>query len=224
MPTNLATNNPTSNSISLSWTASTDNVGVVGYDIYKDGAFYTTVSGITATVSGLNPSTTYSFYIIAKDAAGNPSTASNTATGTTLAGQPGGGSCGTETFESIPNGGNGYGLRTWTNNGITWNATDARTDQTINNKAITLRSGNLTSSSASGGIQSLTVTTSLKFGSGAGVLNVEINGVQVGTVPYSSTTNEITTTTINNINVSGNIIIKITNPTTGTNEAKSCHR
>jgi endonuclease I/chitodextrinase len=217
VPTNLATNNPTANSISLSWTASTDNVGVAGYDIYKDGVFYATVSGTTATVSGLNPSTTYSFYIIAKDAAGNPSTSSNTATGTTLAGQPGGGSCGTETFESIPNGGNGYGLRTWTNDGITWNATDARTDQTINNKAITLRVGNLTSSSVSGGIQSLTVTTSLKFGSGAGVLNVEVNGVQVGTVPYSATTNTTTTTTINNINVTGNVVIKITNPTTNTN-------
>lgn len=217
VPTNLATNNPTANSISLSWTASTDNVGVAGYDIYKDGVFYATVSGTTATVSGLNPSTTYSFYIIAKDAAGNPSTSSNTATGTTLAGQPGGGSCGTETFESIPNGGNGYGLRTWTNDGITWNATDARTDQTINNKAITLRVGNLTSSSVSGGIQSLTVTTSLKFGSGAGVLNVEVNGVQVGTVSYSATTNTATTTTINNINVTGNVVIKITNPTTNTN-------
>ncbi|SIQ40112.1 Por secretion system C-terminal sorting domain-containing protein [Chryseobacterium sp. RU37D] len=216
-PTNLVTSNPSSNSIFLNWTASTDDVGVAGYDIYKDGVFYATVLGTTATVSGLNPSTTYNFYIIAKDAAGNFSTASNTAPGTTLAGGQSSGTCGTETFETIPNGGNGYGLRTWTNGGITWNATDARTDQTINNKAITLRSGNLTSSSASAGIQSLTLTTSLKFGSGAGVLNVEINGVQIGTVPYSSTTNEIITTTINNINVTGNVIIKIINPTTGTN-------
>lgn len=215
-PTNLAANNPTANTIALSWIASTDNIGVVGYDIYKDGTFYATVTGTTATVSGLNPSTTYNFYVIAKDAAGNVSLASNTASATTLAGGQPGGSCGTEDFETIPNGGNGYGLRTWTNAGITWNATDARTDQTINGKAITLRSGNLTSSSVSGGIQSLTVTTSLKFGSGPGVLNVEINGTQVGTIPYSATTNDITTTTINNINITGNVVIKIINPTTGT--------
>ncbi|HCR76933.1 MAG TPA: endonuclease I, partial [Chryseobacterium sp.] len=72
-PTNLATSNPTSNTISLSWTASTDNIGVVGYEIYKDGVLYATVTGTTATVSGLNPSTTYNFYVIAKDAAGNAS-------------------------------------------------------------------------------------------------------------------------------------------------------
>lgn len=213
--TNLATNTPTSNSISLSWTAATDNIGVIGYEIYVNGALYATVSGTTATVSGLNPSTTYNFYIIAKDAAGNSSVVSNTASGTTLAGGQPGGNCGTEDFEAIPDGGNGYALRTWTNAGITWNATDARTDQTINNKAITLRVGSLTSSSVSGGIQSLTVTTSLKFGSGAGVLNVEVNGIQVGTIPYSSTLQATTTTTINNINIAGNVIIKITNPASG---------
>ncbi|MCS3532559.1 endonuclease [Chryseobacterium sp. JUb7] len=218
--TNLATNNPTSNSISLSWTAATDNIGVTGYDIYVNGTFYTTASGTTATVSGLNPSTTYNFYIIAKDAAGNTSSQSNTATGTTLAGQPGGGSCGTENFENIPSGGNGYDTRTWTNAGITWTATDGRTDQTISGKAITLRVGNLTSSTVSGGIQSLTLTTALKFGTGPGVLNVEINGVQVGTIPYSSTANATTTTTINNINVSGNVVIKITNPITSTTGAR----
>ncbi len=60
------------------------------------------------------------------------------------------------------------------------------------------------------------MTTSLKFGSGPGVLNIEINGTQVGTIPYSATTNDTTTTTINNINVTGSVVIKITNPTTGT--------
>ncbi|MDR6158720.1 endonuclease I/chitodextrinase [Chryseobacterium sp. SLBN-27] len=212
-PASLATSNPTSNTISLSWTASTDNIGVSGYDIYKDGAFYATVTGITATVSGLNPSTTYNFYVIAKDAAGNASTASNTASGTTLAGGQPGGSCGTENFETIPNAGNGYGSRTWTNAGITWNATDARTDQTINGKAITIQNGYLTNTTtATGGIQSLTATTQLKFSGSSNSLNVEINGTLVGTIPYSST---IGTFTINNINVTGNVIIKITNPVSG---------
>lgn len=210
-PTNLITLNPTSNTISLSWTAATDNIGVASYDVYANGILKTTVSGTTATVSGLMPSTTYTFHVIAKDAAGNPSPSSNTADGTTLAGQPGGTSCGTENFESIPNGGNGYGTRTWTNAGISWTATDARTDQTIAGKAITIRNGELTSSTISGGIQSLTLTTQLKFGGSSGSFNVLINNVNVGTIPYSDTQ---ATTTINNINVSGNIIIKLTNSST----------
>lgn len=212
-PTNLATSNPTSNTISLSWTASTDNVGVTGYDIYKDGILYSTVTGTTATVSGLNPSTTYNFYVIAKDAAGNASPASNTASGTTLAGGQPGGSCGTEDFSNIPAASSTYATQTWTNNNITWTATDARTDQTINGKAITVRNGNLLSSAVSGGIQSLTVTAQLKFGGTDSSLNVEVNGVQVGTIPYNAAAP--TTTTINNINVSGNITIKLINPVTG---------
>lgn len=215
-PTNLAANNPTANSVSLSWTASTDNLGVAAYDVYKNGVLNTTVTGTTATVYGLMPSTTYSFYVIAKDTSGNSSTQSNTVTETTLSGGQTGTVCGTEDFSTIPASATNYATRTWTNNGITWNATDARTDQTINGKAITLRIGNLTSSSFSGGIQSLTVTTSLKFGSGAGVLNIEVNGVQVGTVPYNAVANTTTTTTINNINATGNVVIKITNPTTST--------
>jgi len=216
--TNLVANNPTSNSISLSWTAATDNIGVTGYDIYfSNGTLYGSVPGTTATVQGLTPSTTYTFYIIARDAAGNSSVQSNTATETTLAGQPGGGSCGTEDFSNIPAAASSYATQTWTNNGITWNATDARTDQSIidnsNNKAITIRNGNLTSSTLSGGIQSLTVTAALKFNGSSSSLNVEVNGVQVGTIPYTATST--TPVTINNINVSGNVIIKITNPTTG---------
>lgn len=214
VPTNLATNNPTSNTISLSWTASTDNVGVAGYDIYKDGVFYATVTGTTATVAGLNPSTTYNFYIIAKDAAGNPSTASNTSAGTTLAGgQPGGNtSCGTEDFTNIPASASSYATQTWTNNGITWTATDARTDQTINGKAITIRNGNLTSSTIGGGIKSLTITTKLPFSDTAGNLILQINGNNVGTIPFSTAS---TPTTIENINIAGSIIIKIINSETG---------
>ncbi|SDQ18024.1 Por secretion system C-terminal sorting domain-containing protein [Chryseobacterium soldanellicola] len=209
--TNLAASNPTSNSISLSWTAGTDNVAVTGYDIYVNGVFYATVSGTTTVVSGLNPSSTYSFYIITKDAAGNSAPQSNTTTGTTLAGQAGGGSCGTENFENIPPSASGYATQTWTNNSITWIATDARTDQTITNKAIAIRHGSLTSSTISGGIQSLTVKTQLKFTGTDDTFNLEVNGVVVGTIPYSAT---VATTTINNINVSGNVVITLTNNST----------
>jgi endonuclease I/chitodextrinase len=209
-PTNLVANNPTSSTVALSWTASTDNVGVTGYDIYANGVLKSTVSGTSTTVQALNSSTTYDFYVIAKDAAGNPSAQSNIATETTLAGSGGGtGTCGTEDFENITGTGNGYGTRTWTNNNITWTATDARIDQTITGKAITLQNGSLTSSSISGGIGTITVTTQRKFGGTSSNLNLQINGTTVGTIPYSDA---VTTTTISNINVSGNIIIKLINP------------
>ena len=207
-PTNLAVNATSSNSASLSWTASTDNIAVTGYAIYVNGTFYSTVTGTMATVSGLSPSTTYSFYVIATDAANNVSPQSNTATGTTTAPPPAGGSCGTEDFTTIPANASNYAARTWTNNGITWNATDARTDQTINGRALMIRNGNLTSSNIANGIQSLTLTTQLKFSDSPGTLTVLVNGTSVGTIPYSSTQ---TTTTINNINISGNVIISIVN-------------
>src|SRR5690606_20885613 len=68
----------------------------------------------------------------------------------------------------------------------------------------------LTSSTIAGGIQSLTLTTQLKFSGSSGSLNVEVNGIVVGTIPYSAT---VATTTISNINVAGNVTIKIINPT-----------
>jgi chitodextrinase len=84
-PTSLAASGTTQSSTNLSWTASTDNVGVTGYDVYQNSVYKATVSGTTYTVTGLAASTTYNFYVIAKDAAGNASAASNTASATTLA-------------------------------------------------------------------------------------------------------------------------------------------
>ncbi|SFN84345.1 Por secretion system C-terminal sorting domain-containing protein [Chryseobacterium oleae] len=212
--TNLTTQNPTASTISLSWTAATDNIGVAGYDVYANGILKTTASGTTVTVQGLTPSTTYTFYVIARDAAGNSSPQSNSADGTTLAGQPGGNtSCGTENFETITGAPNTYATTIWTNNNITWTATDARTDQTISGKAITIRNGSLTSSTISGGIGSISLKAQLKFGGDAGNLNVQINGVTAGTIAYTGTAPTVPIT-INNINVSGNIVIKIVNPIT----------
>ncbi|KMQ60423.1 endonuclease I [Chryseobacterium sp. BLS98] len=210
-PTNLITQNPTSNTISLSWTAATDNIGVTGYDVYANGVFKMTVSGTTAIVQGLAPSTTYTFYVIAKDASGNSSPQSNNADGTTLAGQPGNTNCGTETFSNIPAADSGYLTRTWTSNNISWTATSARTDETINGKAITIRNGSLTSSTITGGIQNLEIKTQLKYGSTAGTMNVLINDIQVGTISYTAD-KTVSTLNINNINVSGNVVIKIVNP------------
>ncbi|WP_109300870.1 M14 family zinc carboxypeptidase [Aquimarina sp. AU474] len=87
-PTNLVTSNITSSSITLSWEASSDNIGVVGYDVYQGTNLIdsTTGSGLISVVSGLTPNTAYSFTVVAKDGAGNTSASSNTASATTLEG------------------------------------------------------------------------------------------------------------------------------------------
>ncbi|MEE4196164.1 MAG: GEVED domain-containing protein [Bacteroidales bacterium] len=82
-PTNLSSSNVGETSVTLSWTASTDNVGVTGYDIYKDGSVMASTDNTNYNVSGLTAATTYSFYVTAKDAAGNVSAASNTISVTT---------------------------------------------------------------------------------------------------------------------------------------------
>nr|WP_315252114.1 endonuclease [uncultured Flavobacterium sp.] len=82
-PTNLAVTAKTASSISLSWTASTDNIGVNGYEVYMNSVLKTTVTTLTTTISGLTASTAYSFYIKAKDAAGNASASSSTVSATT---------------------------------------------------------------------------------------------------------------------------------------------
>jgi chitodextrinase len=82
-PGNLTATGHTSSSISLSWTASTDNVGVTGYQIRLSGAVVATTTATSYTATGLSPSTTYSYTVTAFDAAGNVSAPSNTATATT---------------------------------------------------------------------------------------------------------------------------------------------
>jgi len=92
IPMNVVVSNETSNTIDLSWDASTDNIGVTAYEIYVGGMLDQTVATTNATVTGLSASTTYSFTVLAKDAEGNSSAQSTPANGTTLAG--GGGSGG----------------------------------------------------------------------------------------------------------------------------------
>lgn len=82
-PANVTVSSVTSSSVTLSWQASTDNVGVTGYDVYQGTALAVSVTGTSATIAGLSPNTTYSFKVIAKDAAGNLSPASATVNATT---------------------------------------------------------------------------------------------------------------------------------------------
>ncbi|MEV6954820.1 carbohydrate binding domain-containing protein [Streptomyces sp. NPDC051183] len=82
-PGSLSSTGKTSSSVSLAWTASTDNVGVTGYDIYQGAAKVATSTTTSGTVAGLSPDTAYTFTVRARDLAGNTSPASNAATVTT---------------------------------------------------------------------------------------------------------------------------------------------
>ena len=72
-PTGLANPSRTTTSVSLSWNASTDNVGVAGYGLYKNGTSAGSSSTTTATLSNLSCGTTYSAGVDAYDQAGNRS-------------------------------------------------------------------------------------------------------------------------------------------------------
>ncbi|MFK4241630.1 discoidin domain-containing protein [Micromonospora chokoriensis] len=82
-PGNLAYTQPASGQIRLTWSASSDNVGVTGYDVYANGALRGSVNGSTlAYTDSQADSATVSYYVRAKDAAGNQSANSNTVTRT----------------------------------------------------------------------------------------------------------------------------------------------
>jgi len=80
-PTNLAYTQPATGQIQLAWNASTDNVGVTGYDVYANGALRTSVAANVRTFTDGQPaSATVTYFVRAKDAAGNQSPNSNTVT------------------------------------------------------------------------------------------------------------------------------------------------
>jgi chitodextrinase len=74
-----------STQINLSWGASTDNVGVTGYRIYRNGSPITTSTQTYYSDTGLAQSTKYSYTVTAFDAAGNESEHSEQASATTYA-------------------------------------------------------------------------------------------------------------------------------------------
>ena len=82
----LAASGTTATTTNLSWSGVTDNVGVTGYDVYQGASLIGSTASTTYTVTGLSPTTTYSFSVKAKDAAGNASVSSNTVSVTTLSG------------------------------------------------------------------------------------------------------------------------------------------
>jgi hypothetical protein len=84
-PTNLAATTQSSSQISLSWSASSDDVGVTGYKIFRNGTQVGTVNATTYLDTGLSAATTYSYTVAAYDAAGNSSSQSSAKSATTQA-------------------------------------------------------------------------------------------------------------------------------------------
>lgn len=85
VPTGLTAQPFSSTQVNLSWNASSDNAGVTGYKVFRDGTLVTTVSGTSYQDTGRSAGTTYSYKILARDAAGNESAQTAAVTATTPA-------------------------------------------------------------------------------------------------------------------------------------------
>lgn len=79
-PTNLLATAINSSRVQLNWNPSTDNIGVAGYRIYRNSVLIATTSSIVFNDDNILAGTTYSYYVIAYDVAGNPSLQSNLVT------------------------------------------------------------------------------------------------------------------------------------------------
>jgi len=83
VPNGLSASAISSTQIDLSWNASTDNIEVVGYKIYRDGSYIGITTPTSYSNTGLSPFTTYTYTVSAYDAADNESSLSNPASATT---------------------------------------------------------------------------------------------------------------------------------------------
>ena len=83
VPPNLSVTGTSASTVSLAWTASTDNVGVAGYKTYRGGVQIGTSGVLSFTDTGLMASTTYSYTVSAYDAAGNNSAQTSPVSATT---------------------------------------------------------------------------------------------------------------------------------------------
>lgn len=117
---------------------------------------------------------------------------------------------GNETFSNLGANSTSYSTRTWMgDNGVAWSAADSRTDQTLNGKALAIRTGTFTNTSViTGGIGTLSFNYKRVF-TGNSTLKVFVNGIQYG---GDITVSADTTTAFSQvINVSGNVTIELRN-------------
>ena len=83
-PLNVTLSNISLNSIDISWDASTDNIGVTGYNVLVNGVLQEQTTNTNVSIADLNTNTTYSFSVVAKDLINNMSAESPIVNGTTL--------------------------------------------------------------------------------------------------------------------------------------------
>lgn len=83
VPTSPTATAPAYNAVHFSWGASSDNVGVTGYTVWRDGMPLGDVTGTSYTDTAVHANTSYAYQVVAYDAAGNRSAASAKATVTT---------------------------------------------------------------------------------------------------------------------------------------------
>ncbi|WP_420551991.1 GEVED domain-containing protein [Tenacibaculum aiptasiae] len=83
-PSSLTASNVAQTTLTLNWSASSDNVGVTEYDVYRGSTKLGSTANTSVNITGLTAGTAYSFSVRAKDAAGNVSSSSNTVNVSTL--------------------------------------------------------------------------------------------------------------------------------------------
>jgi hypothetical protein len=121
VPTGVEATAASSSQIDLSWNA-TDDVGVIGYKIYRDGSFLKIVPSTPASDTGLDPSTKYCYTVSALDEAGNeseqssPTVCANT-TNCTYTISP--------TSRTVPSNLGTYSIGVTTTKGCDWTATES---------------------------------------------------------------------------------------------------
>ena len=182
-PTSLTASGTTQTTTNLSWTASTDNVGVTGYDIYLNGALLSSSTTTSFAVTGLTASTTYSFTVKAKDAAGNVSAASNAVSVTTLA------PVSDTTAPSAPTNLAASGTTSTTTN-LSWTASTDNVGVTGYDvyQGTTLKGSSTTTSFAVTGLTaSTTYSFTVKAKDAAGNVSTASNAVSVTTLTTSVT-------------------------------------
>jgi len=119
----------------------------------------------------------------------------------------------TESFTNIPASVTSYAVRNWTgDNGLPWQATDARTDLSITGRAILIRNGLVSCANIPNGIVTLSFKHQQEFSGSNSILEVRINGNLIGTANPTTT---VGTASFSNINVSGNFTLEIRQVTAG---------
>lgn len=205
----LSASGTTSTTTNLSWSGATDNVGVTGYDVYRNGALLGTTTSTTYAVTGLTASTTYTFNVRAKDAAGNVSVNSNTVSVTTLTPDT--------TAPTAPTLAASGTTATTTN--LSWSgATDnvAVTGYDVYRNGTLLGSTTSTTYAVTGLTASTTYTFNVRSKDAAGNVSANSNTVSVTTLANTATYCTATATNTNDERIQRVQFGTINNPSTGT--------